>query len=116
SGLNGSDGATGPSGPSGPVGRDGSPGASGPSGPPGISGLEVVTDAGAVIPPGQDGFDDVQCPTGKKILGGGFSKSADLQIRENHPIGSSGWTAGGRNESSADTMVVNAYAICANAS
>ena len=111
-------GATGPAGAVGPAGAKGAAGASGPAGPagaagaPGVSGLERV-QVSKSVPNTQDGFVDVFCPTGKKMLG----LQADWSSTYDPTSGeiSGGLTYGtvfGRN-TSGGTQTLRAYATCA---
>lgn len=63
----------GPAGPSGPAGPKG------PAGPSGISGYEIVSHQ-VFLPPGTANV-HVECPTGKKVLGGGFSIETPTDVR-----------------------------------
>jgi hypothetical protein len=65
-------GATGATGPTGPTGPDGP---TGPGGPAGISGYELVSESSTDADLFEPGRLDVtvQCPTGKKFLGGGYA-------------------------------------------
>lgn len=59
-------------GPAGPQGLQGEPGPAGPPGPSGVSGYEIVSHK-EILAPGTFASVHVECPTGKKVLGGGFS-------------------------------------------
>jgi Collagen triple helix repeat (20 copies) len=71
-GPKGEAGPAGPKGATGPVGPQGAPGPAGPPGPSGISGWEYAT-AARNFPPGGYVPWSVDCPNGKKPLGGGVS-------------------------------------------
>jgi len=94
-GATGLKGATGPAGLAGPVGARGP---AGPPGPSGISGWQYLTAAMA-IPRDQSRTWQVNCPSGKKALGGGVSTTAGntkvSQISESAPAGAeaTGWAA-----------------------
>jgi len=80
-------------GPHGPQGPQGPQGVQGPQGPSGVSGYEVVSDD-SNVPDGTRQFDIVHCPTGKKVVGGGFSTDdfRDLTIMMSGPTANgSGW-------------------------
>jgi hypothetical protein len=83
-------GAPGPPGPSGPQGAQG---VQGPPGASGVSGYEVVSHDGNV-PDGTGQYDVVQCPSGKKAVGGGFNADdfRDLTIEMSGPTADgTGW-------------------------
>ncbi len=94
-------------------------GPAGPPGPSGISGWQYVVSPGRDIPPGTAGGWNVDCPVGKKALGGGVSQSfanAEFRVAETAPSGSygngTGWYARVYNEGpEAATMYV--WVICA---
>jgi hypothetical protein len=71
--------ATGPQGPPGtPGGPPGPPGDPGPPGPPGPIGYQRVNTPPAVQPAGTPSATlPVDCPLGKKVLGGGFTITHD---------------------------------------
>jgi hypothetical protein len=83
-------------------------GPQGPAGPPGasgVSGWQYVVSPGRDIPPGSAGGWNVDCPVGKKALGGGVSQSfadAAFRVAETTPSGSygngTGWYARVYNE------------------
>lgn len=58
-------------GPAGPQGLQGDTGPAGPQGPSGVSGYEIVTRQ-EFLAPGAFANVHVDCPAGKKVLGGGF--------------------------------------------
>ena len=105
-------GATGPAGAKGAAGASGPAGPAGAAGAPGVSGLERV-QVSKSVPNTQDGFVDVFCPTGKKMLG----LQADWSTTYDPTSGaiSGGLTYGtvfGRN-TSGGTQTLRAYATCA---
>src|SRR5215207_1883051 len=107
-------GTTGPKGETGPAGPQGPPG---PQGPRGISGWEYVTK-GASISPGLWGYLVVDCPAGKKALGGGVTSGgpvvATVSVMESGPAGqATGWLASVRNNGNVTTTEY-VWAICAN--
>ena len=129
-GQQGPAGASGPQGPKGDRGEQGLAGASGPAGPAGpagtqgpsgVSGWEYRT-ARLDIPPPIVGFSQawqVECPAGKKPLGGGVSTTAPHQTRvmETAPATTSsgqaiGWGVAVRNEGPSK-LSAYAWVICA---
>ncbi|MFF7368592.1 hypothetical protein [Streptomyces tricolor] len=69
-----------------------------------------------VIPPGQTGSSEAQCPPGQVPTGGGYNAFdggvIDLMVRTNSPT-TDGWHAVARNTSSTNTIEFWAVAICA---
>lgn len=109
-GVAGPKGATGATGPTGPIGP------AGPAGPPGISGWQAVTKTftfGAGVP----AEIAVDCPAGKKALGGGVASGRyqALIIRQSAPngaLGDRGWVAEVENTHNGQVSVT-IWAICA---
>ena len=102
-------------GPTGPTGPPGSQGPKGDQGPAGISGLEQDTKT-ASIPPG-GWILNVDCPTGKLAISGGWNSSAfdALDVESSLPFkDDSGWSFVFFNTTSS-TITVTAYVMCANA-
>jgi hypothetical protein len=96
-GPKGDKGNQGPAGPAGPKGEAGPAGPQGPAGPPdpdGIRGWEYIT-AGMRIPAKDYKAWNVNCPSGKKALGGGVGGQGDVSARivESVPAGAgaTGW-------------------------
>lgn len=101
----------------GPTGPKGDAGAAGAAGPPGLSELQVLT--------AQTGSDSaglktigVDCPSGKKALGGGAVENASsdpIAITNTNPKGDGGgWTAQAREiNSTSVNWALTVYAICA---
>jgi hypothetical protein len=89
-------------------------GPQGPSGP--LSGWEIVTED-LVIPPTFDQGVDVECPQGKKVVGGGWSTVAGAfpHVISNGPIpDGSGWHVFAENESGdVEDSELKVRAICA---
>jgi hypothetical protein len=95
-GAKGDPGATGPAGPAGPAG------ATGAQGPAGISGYEVVEKIESKQPlPFNDDVGPI-CPTGKKVLGGGyvvqlFNDGGFVSLggpaTASYPVGDNAWNA-----------------------
>jgi len=128
-GDTGSQGPAGGPGPQGDTGPKGDPGVQGPQGNPGpqgvagISGYEIVTVGSA------DNSDDgksigAQCPSGKRVLGGGVSVSPigginigdpPIAIRESMPFGDFYWQVTAvETKPYPNNWSLQAYAICAN--
>lgn len=78
-GPTGPQGPPGPQGPAGPQGPTGPQGPPGPPGTPGVSGHEILQRAIGPAQVPEQGI-DVQCPAGKKVMGGGF------EIRGTNPL------------------------------
>jgi hypothetical protein len=86
-------GPQGPQGTQGPQGPQGTQGIQGPAGASGVSGYEIVSHD-QNIPDGTGQYDTVNCPTGKKAVGGGFVADdfRDLTIQMSGPTANgSGW-------------------------
>jgi len=118
-GPKGDSGERGPTGPQGPKGDNGPAGPQGPAGPPGpsgISGWQYVTKAQS-ISPGIYGRWSVDCPDGKRALGGGVASGgpvfSTLSVMESGPAGAAtGWLAAVRNNGNVTTTEY-VWAICA---
>jgi hypothetical protein len=76
----------GPPGPAGPAGPQGPQGDVGPAGPSGVSGYEIVTHQ-EFLAPGTFANVHVECPAGKKVLGGGFDIETpdDVKVFSSEP-------------------------------
>lgn len=117
-GTNGATGLRGPRGAKGATGPAGSQGDPGPQGPPGLSnfGIHTTRTEGPELPSGAILTADIQCPAGRKVLGGGFYTSWLTAVRS-HPNGSGdGWIVMVQNQRN-DTILlpfVEGYAICAD--
>ena len=112
-------GAAGAKGDTGAPGTRGPQGLQGPQGASGISGWQYLT-ARADIPKSTIHVWSVQCPRGKKALGGGVSLTRNdlyyTQVVQSAPAGEgTGWTANVFNDGN---KPVSAYVwvICANVS
>src|SRR5215212_8040191 len=130
-GSAGQQGPIGPVGPVGPIGPQGSQGEQGPQGLPGQQGIQGVQG-----PAGISGLETVRvfdgnrttailnvtadCPSGKKVLGGGYSTSGDnlnIVIAANAPLGDSQWSVTAVTPdypNARSGWSVYAFAICAN--
>lgn len=79
--ANAGGGGTGAQGPVGPTGPTGTPGTPGAPGPVGISGYEVVLLGGIMEVGAREGFFEVRCPAGKKVLGAGVATfNSDIKV------------------------------------
>lgn len=123
-GAAGVQGLTGPQGAPGAAGANGAPGAPGPIGPQGpagaagVLGLEYVIGPDTTIVPAISGQPQATalayCPTGKKVIGGGYSvdNGPGPMIMQNNPaVGGGAWIA--YVQSMTTSGVYRAYAICA---
>lgn len=121
-GQQGPVGTVGPVGPMGPQGEPGPQGDPGPQGiqgiqgPAGISGWEVIQVNSGTLD--QFRIDvTVDCPAGKKVLGGGFSTAGNNQyavVMANAPLGNDRWVVTlFQSDLTARLWSVQAYAICA---
>jgi hypothetical protein len=105
-----------PAGPTGPAGSQGPKGDTGAAGAPGVSGYEIAF-ANASLAAGETKELVATCPTGKTVLGGGYSAGHLLETSESHPAGpipgTNQWDVTAKNtELGSTTLLV--YAICAN--
>jgi len=89
-------------------------------GQPGVSSYEVVTNTVTVTSgSAQTATADVNCPIGKKALGGGASGGNDELVRNTEPIltggDATGWRARVReaDPNSSASIVAQVWAICA---
>ena len=110
-------------GPPGPPGQDGTDGTNG------VSGYQIVQFTGPLPGgvddiPGTGQIDDVHCPAGKKVTGGGVTvdssgldRFADSIVRYSGPLGDgSGWTAFiQRTDNQAATAHWTLWAVCVTA-
>lgn len=112
-----------PRGPTGPAGQ-GIQGLQGVQGPPGLSAVQIVTASTDLVHDGVQ-FVTANCPTGKKVIGGGAQATgpgvADQPVilRESNPTSAgTGWHALAGAPSNLPTTLgwsLTAIAICANA-
>jgi hypothetical protein len=107
-GVAGEQGPVGPEGPIGPKGDRGS------QGEPGISDLEQVFENSAANSNTLK-LVTVQCPDGKKVLGGGgFTTHSDAMVSGSYPSSDSAWiTSAWEVSSIPGDWVLGAYATCA---
>jgi Collagen triple helix repeat (20 copies) len=131
--LKGRNGKTGPTGPQGtagangavgkegPQGKEGSKGQQGTEGPSGISGYQIVQ--GNVASGSGSGFNfafsKAKCPSGKKVIGGGYytlsGENGKIYADINGPVGTEEWEAV-LSSASLSAYTQSAYAICATVS
>jgi hypothetical protein len=120
----GQTGPVGPTGNTGPAGPKGDTGSAGPAGPPGVSGYEILSGYTQETWSESDVV-TVDCPQGKKVLGGGVEviydpgegpQDADITIVSNRPLdGGTGWV-GQASRQPGETVPfwgVEVWAICA---
>jgi hypothetical protein len=119
-------GERGPAGPQGepgkqgPIGPTGTTGQQGPQGPSGVGGLEYRVSSGKSVAKGQTVGDQVNCTSGKSVLGGGvanFPSNAPARVVSSAPGGvngnSTGWSVQVQNSGDA-TFSSFAWAVCAD--
>jgi Collagen triple helix repeat (20 copies) len=98
----------------GPQGPQGDPGPKGDPGLPGLSNYQVISGA-AVTSSGTDNRVNAaaNCPSGTRVLGGGFTtvSDADIVVHSQLPVGGSSWSVTTTSGSAAYSL--QAYAICA---
>jgi hypothetical protein len=119
-GPQGPAGAPGPQGATGPAGTPGLQGAPGPQGQPGtpgptgIAGYEII-NTHETLPLNGSIEVNVTCPTGKRVIGGGYVAPTVLDTASSsRPEGDKGWRVEFKsNGGNGDASV---YAICATAS
>ena len=114
-GARGEQGLPGAAGQRGPTGPPGPSGARGPVGTSGISGWQYVVSPGTNIPVGKRYSATVECPKGKRALGGGVSTSSALaDVRQSAPTNNgAAWlgTAANSTPKYDDRMYV--WVVCA---
>jgi hypothetical protein len=115
-GPEGQPGPIGPAGPQGEQGTQGVPGEPGLQGPAGISGLEVVeVNSGTLNAFRIDVV--VDCPAGKRVLGGGFATVGNNQyavVMANAPLDGNRWVVTVfQSDLTARLWSVQAFATCA---
>ena len=126
-GPKGEAGAKGETGPAGPVGPEGAPGPMGPQGPPGprlpgaISGYSYHTEGHTIGPDDWESW-GVDCPAGKRALGGGVAASGQLvgnflhsAVVSSAPTGpaGTGWSVTYSNDYDAGKVTAYVWVICA---
>ena len=130
-GAQGQQGPIGPVGPVGPIGPQVLQGEQGPQGLPGQQGIQGIQGPAGisgweVVEAGSGTLDTaridviVQCPTGKKVFGGGYTTAGnnlDFSIATNAPLGDYQWAVTAvANEfpTVRQRWSIRAFAICAN--
>jgi hypothetical protein len=121
-GAAGPAGDQGPIGPIGPVGAQGPTGNAGPQGlkgiaglggPSGVVGIEVVEVKVSVHFTLTDYFTTVNCPAGKKVIGGGYAVVPQIgKVVASRPEGSTGWYVSVQSIGGVGPDVTT-YVICA---
>jgi Collagen triple helix repeat (20 copies) len=113
-GPQGPKGDPGPQGPKGEMGTQGQKGDKGDPGAPGVSGYARTSDVDNILP-GMPGGLIVDCPAGKKVVGGGFiATSYDIIVLESAPTGDgNGWQVIAKNVG-AQALLLEVDAICAS--
>jgi hypothetical protein len=115
----GPQGPAGPKGPQGEPGLPGAPGETGPQGPSGLTGIEYRVSSGASVPKDQTIGDQVNCTSGKSVLGGGvahYPYGSPARVVSSAPGGangdSTGWSVQVHNQGG---NAFNSYtwAVCA---
>ena len=119
----GPQGATGPKGEpgkQGPIGPAGATGEQGPQGAAGVTNIEYRVSSGVTVPKDGTAGDQVNCTSGKAVLGGGaaqFPSGAPARIVSSAPGGangnSTGWSVQVHNEGGS-AFTAFAWAVCAN--
>ena len=120
-GAAGPKGDAGPRGETGPAGPMGFAGPPGPTGPSGVSGWSYHTQ-GHTIGPEDWATWGIDCPAGKKALGGGVAASGRYvgnirhsAVVQSAPSGAAtGWTITYSNDFSEGNVTAYAWVICAN--
>jgi len=118
-GPQGAPGPKGATGARGPVGPAGQTGAQGPQGNSGLTGLEYRVSSGTSVPKDQTVRAQVDCTSGKSVLGGGagnFPSAGEARIVSSAPGGangdSTGWSVQVHNQGGA-AFTTFAWAVCA---
>lgn len=126
-GSQGIQGVAGPGGPAGPQGTQGPAGPQGPQGNPGVAGPEgqqglpgisnyVRIPVQHIIGVGVFQTITVGCPSGSKVLGGGYETANDLQlVRASFPVSDTQWRVQVRNTDLA-LKTITVFAVCATVS
>jgi len=119
-GPTGPQGPAGPKGDPGPAGTTGETGPQGPQGARGVANIEYRVSQGVTVPKGELRGDQVNCTTGKSVLGGGvanFPSASPARVVSSAPGGangdSTGWSAQVYNDGDAAFSSFT-WAICAN--
>ena len=124
-GAKGEKGEAGPAGPRGATGATGATGAAGargpvgPAGPSGVSGWQYLVSDGTRIKAGDWANVSVNCPSGKKALGGGVAvlvPNYRSRVTQSAPGGAAatGWVGTVANDYPTASITAYAWVICAN--
>ena len=117
-GATGATGPQGPAGPQGPTGPQGPQGLQGIQGPPGLSAQQVTSSALSPVNflANEQKTFDIACPTGKRVLGGGYEMVANDTVVpiSSHPSSQTAWRVVVRNSQGVGSSVqFRIYAVCA---
>jgi hypothetical protein len=82
----------------------------GPAGADGVSGHEIVYSGPRTIPAGQRASIQLDCPAGKKAVGGGYSGQG-LLLEGHGPASPTAWLISLYNDKGAD-LTAFAQAVC----
>jgi Collagen triple helix repeat (20 copies) len=111
-GLQGLKGDTGLQGPKGDKGDKGQAGAQGSAG---VSYYKIVVGTELALSIGGTGTEDVYCPAGKLVVGGGFGASYDVALKDSRPVaGNTAWRINVESLQVQAIETVTPYAICAS--
>lgn len=76
-------------------------------------GYEIIKVGPVIVGPNQQFFQLLQCPAGKKVVGGGFSSGSDFwRVISSDPLSATVWEVKGLHDAKTGTSSVSAYAIC----
>lgn len=102
-------------GPAGPAGAVGAVGAQGPKGDPGPSALSAanMVIAHMVIGAGQINGGSVGCPSGQRVISGGYFTDSGFAFSDHPSADRNGWTILIDNTDYTTTADLDGYAICA---
>lgn len=114
-GIGGAQGPAGPPGPAGPQGPTGAQGLPGPAGSSGVTGWEVLTSSAVSVGGFTTATASVNCPAGKRPVGGGFGGGhIGLSATNSKPHWNGiGWLVIAYNNNPA-TSTFTAIAVCVN--
>jgi hypothetical protein len=117
-GPQGLPGVQGQKGDPGTQGAPGQTGDTGPQGPAGFSGYQIVEsfpNSSDDVPPGQVALALVNCPEGKRVVGGGYNHTNDknIDVFLNQPVAGTLWDVQGINRGPGNAHLI-AFAVCVN--
>ncbi|MBA3331753.1 MAG: hypothetical protein H0T39_12955 [Actinobacteria bacterium] len=113
-GAIGSIGPTGPAGPAGPAGAAGPTGSAGPAGGFNLSKIVLVQGPTTPAPPNASTTALATCPTGAKVISGGFFAGTQSEIfLSAYTTDGNSWGAVVFNPSTTTADSFNAFAVCA---